>query len=146
VVDRAERANLDRDLVAAAGAVLLSQAPRFDAVVRPVLCHRDLYFDNLLCDRAGNLVAILDFDMAEAWEPAGDFHKLRWWVFGNGGTDERAFVSAYRGGASLPDDFDDRVRLVEIIELVNGLANWLPKGAGAMTVDAEARLRGILGA
>jgi aminoglycoside phosphotransferase (APT) family kinase protein len=145
VLERAHRAGLDTHLVSAADAALFPLADRFDDVARPVLCHRDLYYDNLLCDRAGNLVGLLDFDMAEAWEPAGDFHKLRWWVFGADADAERAFLSEYRAGGALPDDFDVRVRVVEIIELVNGLANWIATGDAAVTVAAAGRLRDILG-
>ena len=42
--------------------------------VRPALSHRDLYLDNFVDD---SLKAILDFDMAEAWDPVADFAKLR---------------------------------------------------------------------
>jgi Ser/Thr protein kinase RdoA (MazF antagonist) len=146
VVERAERAGFDRDLLAAADAALFPLATQFDDVAHPVVCHRDLYFDNLLCDRDGNLVALLDFDMAEAWEPAADFHKLRWWVFGGDAEAERAFLSGYRAGEPLPDGFDARIRVVEIIELVNGIANWIPKGETAVCADADARLRHLLGA
>ena len=33
--------------------------------------------------------------------------------------------SGYRAGEPFPDDFDSRVRVVEILELVNGIANWM---------------------
>jgi aminoglycoside phosphotransferase (APT) family kinase protein len=144
IVERAEHAGLDRDLVAGAEAALFPLASEFDDVAHPVVCHRDLYFDNLLCDRDGNLVALLDFDMAEAWEPAGDFHKLRWWVFGSDATAEREFLAGYRAGEPFPDDFEGRVRVVEILELVNGLANWIATGQSAMTMNAEDRLRTLL--
>ena len=48
---------------------------------RPTLCHRDLYADNLVVDEDGALVAILDWDMAEAWDPAGEWFKLDWLLF-----------------------------------------------------------------
>ena len=135
---------MDHDLVAAAEAALFPLATRFDDVAHPVVCHRDLYFDNLLCDRDGNLVAILDFDMAEAWEPAADFHKLRWWVFGTDTAAERDFLSGYRAGEPFPEDFEGRVRVVELLDLVNGLANWIVTDQTAMTVNAEDRLRTLL--
>ena len=144
VVERAEQAGVDDDLVAAAEAALFPLASQFDDVAHPVVCHRDLYFDNLLCDRDGNLVALLDFDMAEAWEPAADFHKLRWWVFGTDATAEREFLAGYRAGEPFPEDFEGRVRVVEILELVNGLANWIVTGQTAMGANAEDRLRTLL--
>jgi Ser/Thr protein kinase RdoA (MazF antagonist) len=146
VVGRAEQSGLDADLVAAAGAAVDRLAPQFDDVARPALCHRDLYLDNLLCDREGNLVALLDFDMAEAWEPAADFHKLRWLVFEGDAGAERALLSGYCDGHRLPDYFDARVLLVEIIDLVNGLAGWLARGDTVITVSAAARLRHLLAA
>jgi len=144
IVERAARAGVDHDLIAASQRALFPLASRFDDVAHPVVCHRDLYFDNLLCDGDGNLVALLDFDMAEAWEPAGDFHKLRWWLFGNDGAAEREFRSGYRAGEPYPDDFDDRVRVVEILELVNGLAGWIGQDQPAMVVNADTRLRELL--
>ena len=48
---------------------------------RPTLCHRDLYADNLVVDEDGALLAILDWDMAEAWDPAGEWFKLDWLLF-----------------------------------------------------------------
>lgn len=144
VIARAEQAGVDHDLVTAAEAALFPLATEFDDITHPVVCHRDLYFDNLLCDRDGNLVALLDFDMAEAWEPAADFHKLRWWVFGTDMAAERDFLAGYRAGAPFPDDFEDRVRIVEILELVNGLANWIVTDQTAMLTNAEDRLRTLL--
>jgi aminoglycoside phosphotransferase (APT) family kinase protein len=141
IIERATRAGLDHALVVAAEAALFPLATGFDAVAHPVVCHRDLYFDNLLCDADGNLVALLDFDMAEAWEPAADFHKLRWWVFGSDTAAERDFLSGYRAGEPFPEDFEDRVRVVEILDLVNGLANWIVTDQTAMTINAEDRLR-----
>jgi aminoglycoside phosphotransferase (APT) family kinase protein len=144
VVERSEHAGVDHDLLAAADAALFPLASHFDDVAHPVVCHRDLYFDNLLCDREGNLVALLDFDMAEAWEPAADFHKLRWWAFGTDTTAEREFLAGYRAGEPFPDDFEGRVRVVEILELVNGLANWIVTGQTAICANAEDRLRTLL--
>jgi aminoglycoside phosphotransferase (APT) family kinase protein len=144
VVERAEHAGVDHDLIAASEAALLPLASRFDDVAHPVVCHRDIYFDNLLCDADGNLVALLDFDMAEAWEPAADFHKLRWWVFGTDATAEREFLAGYRAGEPFPEDLERRVRIVEILELVNGLANWILTDQTAMGTKAEDRLRTLL--
>ena len=145
VVARADAAGIEGELVAEAAAVLFPLARRFDTVATPVLCHRDLYLDNLLCDETGNLVAVLDFDSAEAWEPAADFQKLRWWTFSEHSGAESAFLAGYtsRAGA-LPDDFDVRVRVVEIVELVNGIANWSAAGEDALVARRRARLARFL--
>ncbi len=143
VCERAARTELDPAVVEHARAVVLDLAAGFDAVTRPVLCHRDLYPDNLCCDAVGNLVALLDFDMAEAWEPAADFHKLRWWNFDRYPEAETAFRAGY-GPPPAGGDFDERVRAVEIVELVNGLANWKGTAAPELVVAAEVRLRRLL--
>ena len=122
-----------------AGARLLPLARSVDRRVRSALCHRDLYLDNLLADRDGNLVAILDFDMAEAWDCAGDFFKLRWWVFERIPTSEDRFLSGYQGNATLPVDLERRVAVVELIELVNVVANLVASDA-AMADAAAQRL------
>src|SRR5262249_44420715 len=66
-----DAATLDR-----VGAEVAALAAAVDAVARPVVCHRDLHPDNLLVDGDGHLVAVLDWDMAEAWDPAGEWFKL----------------------------------------------------------------------
>ena len=62
---------------------------------RPTLCHRDLYADNLVVDEDGALVAILDWDMAEAWDPAGEWFKLDWLLFPEFPNAEASFDAAY---------------------------------------------------
>jgi aminoglycoside phosphotransferase (APT) family kinase protein len=143
IVARSERAGLDGELLTKATGALSPLISRFDDVALPVICHRDLHFDNMLCDGDGNLVALLDFDIAEAWEPAGDFHKLRWWVFGSDANAERQFNAGYWSDDSIPENFDDRVRVVEIVELINGMANWKMHGQSVMVTKAETRLRAL---
>jgi len=78
------------------------------------------------------------FALLEAiYSPAGG-------VFDEDADPEHAFLAGYRAGAALPDDFDARVRVVEIIELVNGLANWIPRGDVGISRRAESRLRSLL--
>ena len=61
--------------------------------------------------------------MTEAWDPVVDFHKLRWWIFEEVPGAEEAFLDGYR--ARLPDHahFDERFSIVEVLELVNLIAN-----------------------
>jgi Ser/Thr protein kinase RdoA (MazF antagonist) len=117
---RAVAAAMDDDLLDQVHARLVPLARSLDPIAAPVLCHRDIYLDNLLCDRDANLVAILDFDSAEAWDCTGDFFKLRWLIFESVPESERAFLSGYH--RSIPE-FERRLTAVELIELVNGIAN-----------------------
>jgi aminoglycoside phosphotransferase (APT) family kinase protein len=110
---------------------------------RPTLCHRDLYADNLLVDPAGRLVAILDFDTAEAWDQAGEFDKLDRLLLGAFPPGARHwFDAAYRRGRPNPPLWGERVRLVALVEALNTLPNAV--GAGWSTdyaEDARRRMR-----
>jgi aminoglycoside phosphotransferase (APT) family kinase protein len=91
--------------------------------IRPALCHRDLHLDNLRAGEDGRLLALLDFDSAEAWDPAVDLVKLRWLVFlrYHGASD--AFDRAYFDGRLVPDQWEERIRLAALLELTNVVAN-----------------------
>jgi Ser/Thr protein kinase RdoA (MazF antagonist) len=91
--------------------------------VRPALCHRDLHLDNLLASGDARLVAVLDFDVAEAWDPAVDMVKPRWQVFPEFDGARQAFDTAYFGKDGAPDQWELRVRLAALLELVNTVAN-----------------------
>lgn len=101
-----------------------SIAAEVSPVVKPRVTHRDLYLDNLLAGPDGTLVALLDFDAAEAWDPAVDLVKLRWQVlpeYPPAATE--AFLAGYTEVDDLPPQFDRRVWVTEILELVNVVAN-----------------------
>jgi Ser/Thr protein kinase RdoA (MazF antagonist) len=87
------------------------------------LCHRDLYLGNLLSADASDehLAAILDFDGAEAWDPPIDVVKLRWLVEPDHPGAVEAFLDGY--GAPRSARWDERVRLAELLELTNAVAN-----------------------
>ena len=107
---------------------------------RPAICHRDLHLDNLLATADGRLAAVLDFDGAEAWDPAIDVVKLRWLVFPNHPGAEEAFNQAY--GPS--PRWDERVRLVELLELLNTVPNAMARNDVAFEASARQRLRDVL--
>jgi aminoglycoside phosphotransferase (APT) family kinase protein len=107
--------------------------------VRPALCHRDLHLDNLLARPDGSLAAVLDFDSAEPWDPAVDVVKLRWLVFPRYEGAEAAFDRTYFGAGGRPARWDERVRLVDLLELVNTVAN--ADGTGDPTYEGRARAR-----
>lgn len=104
--------------------------------VRPTLCHRDLHPGNFLAHENGALSGVLDFDGAEAWDPAVDFVKLRWQTLTDR-TTETTFNNAYLAGEPWPAKWEERVRLAELLELTNALANARADGHG----DYEARVR-----
>jgi hypothetical protein len=108
-------------------------------VARPMLCHRDLYADNLLVDPTGRLVAILDFDMAEAWDCAGETFKLDRFLFPAFPRAQRWFDAAYRGGRPCPPYWDERVRLVALTEAFNTLPNAIAGGWNKTAYEADAR-------
>ena len=109
-------------------------------VVTPALCHRDLHLGNVLATPDGHLAAVLDFDGAEAWDPAIDVVKLRWLVF----PDHEGAADAFaRGYGPFPPRWDERVRLVELLELTNTVANAVADGDEAFERSARARLAAV---
>jgi Ser/Thr protein kinase RdoA (MazF antagonist) len=105
--------------------------------VRPALCHRDLHLDNLRASDDGRLVAVLDFDVAEAWDPAVDMVKPRWQAFPDFDGAREAFDNAYFGDDGPPDQWDLRVRLATLLELVNTVAN--ARAAGDSAYESQTR-------
>ncbi len=107
---------------------------------RPSLCHRDLYLDNLLATQDGQVAALLDFDGAEAWDSAIDVVKLRWLVFPDYPGSEAAFNSAY----GQEPAWAERVRLAELVELVNAVPNAIMNGDAQFEDAARSRLDVVL--
>jgi aminoglycoside phosphotransferase (APT) family kinase protein len=120
-------------------------AARVAPDVRPALCHRDLHLDNLLAHPDGSLAAVLDFDSAEPWDPAVDVVKLRWLVFPRYEGAEAAFERTSFGAGGRPARWDERVRLVDLLELVNTVANSDATGDPTYEGRARARLAAVLG-
>jgi aminoglycoside phosphotransferase (APT) family kinase protein len=141
---RVAHAQIDSTLVARAKACADSLAPEVDEVVTPALCHRDLYLDNVLVDDDGALVALLDFDLVEVWDPLVDFFKLEWFVFEPNPAARKPFMDAYLAGDHLPPMFEERVHLASIVELVNHAANWRIQGQPEIAAEALDRLSALL--
>ena len=144
VLDRASQAEFDVDLVVRAHAESVALSNAVDDVVAPALCHRDLYLDNVLVDEAGSLVALLDFDNVEVWDPVVDFFKLEWFVFEPNPAAREPFLDGYLAGDPMPTMFDERVRLVSIVELLNHAANWHVQGQPEIAAEALGRLRALV--
>jgi aminoglycoside phosphotransferase (APT) family kinase protein len=131
--DAVDTPTLDR----ARGAVTDLAAEVGDAP-RPTLCHRDLHPDNLLVGHDGRLVAILDWDMAEAWDAAGEWYKLDWLLFPELSGSAAAFESAYRSVHPEPPRWRERKRLVDLLETLNTVPNAIAQGWGR-SLEARAR-------
>lgn len=136
---RATRA-LDEHELRHVCAVIEGLAAEIGDHARPTLCHRDLHPENLLVDPTGRLVAVLDFDTAEAWDRAGGFDKLDRLLIPAFPGARRWFDEAY-GDAGRPDPrhWVERVLLVALMEALNTLPNAVPAGRNAD--DARRRMR-----
>ncbi|GAB3916375.1 hypothetical protein GCM10011575_24390 [Microlunatus endophyticus] len=116
-------------------------------LVEPRLCHRDLYVDNFLIGDDGRVSAVLDLDLAEAWDPAVDFVKLRLHVFPRFDGSEDAFSQGYAEVADGPlPGFDQRVRVVEVLELSNQVINSNSRGDTEYALKTRRRLETVLAA
>ena len=141
MIGRADHAGFDSVLVSRAHEVATSLAAEVDGVVRPALCHRDLYLDNVLVDERSTFVALLDFDVAEVWDPLVEQFKLEWFVFEPNPAARQPFFDGYLAGDAMPPLFDERVRLASIVELLNHAANWHVQGQHDIAAEALGRLR-----
>jgi aminoglycoside phosphotransferase (APT) family kinase protein len=96
---------------------------RVSAAARPVTCHRDLHADNLIVGPDGALRAIIDWDMPEAWDQAGEWFKLEWMLFPEIPAAIPAFETAYQTVHRALPAWSERKRLVHLVETLNVLAN-----------------------
>ncbi len=145
VSGRAAAAGIDEAVLTRARALSSALSDEVDEVARPALCHRDLYLDNVLVDEGGSLVALLDFDIVEVWDPLVDFFKPQWFIFEPNPAARAPFVEGYLDGDPMPALFDERLRLASLIELVNHAANWHVQGQAEIAAEALARLDLLLG-
>jgi aminoglycoside phosphotransferase (APT) family kinase protein len=118
-----------------AASVLDALAGSFDAVAEPVLCHRDLHPGNLVLGPDGTIHGIIDWDMAEPWDRAGDWFKLEYEVLRTrpGRTDD--LLAAYLDGAPVPPRWSERRRAVHLVETLNILPNAVTQGWNDHYVD-----------
>jgi aminoglycoside phosphotransferase (APT) family kinase protein len=112
-------------------------AESLSAVVAPALTHRDLYLDNVLAGRDGQVCALVDWDTAEAWDPVVDLVKLRWQVFDRFPGASEAFRRAYDALAAPFEMLRERLYVVDVLELVNTVAN--ARLAGWVNFEEQSR-------
>lgn len=132
VLDADRRERLWRELAALARTV--------DDVVRPAFTHRDLHPDNLLASPDGELAGLLDFDMAEPWDPVADWFKLEWWCFADVPERRLAFEAGYGDPRTRHAHFDRRRRIVDVLESTNLAANAALAGDASSVARSLARL------
>lgn len=133
VLDPRRRAMIWREVEALAEEV--------DPVVRACFVHRDLHPDNLIASPAGEVAAVLDFDMVEAWDPVAEWFKLEHWCFEPApAAREAAFELGYGVPGRRYDGFAERRRLVERIEWANLAANAALHGDRRAVAQALRRL------
>jgi fructosamine-3-kinase len=140
-----EHSAVDGPILDRACAVITELAEEVGDVVRPTLCHRDLYADNLLVDQHGALVAILDWDMAEAWDPAAEWFKLNYLLFPAFPGSEKIFNTAYHTIHPEPLRWAHRKALVDLMETLNTVANATAQGWNSdFETRSRARLEALL--
>jgi aminoglycoside phosphotransferase (APT) family kinase protein len=108
-------------------AIVRETAAAVSPVVVPALTHRDLFFDNLLVRADGHLVAVLDWDAAEAWDPAIDLVKPRYQMFPI--ASEQA-VDAFWAAYPPIERLEERLLVVDLLEQANAVANARRLGDG----------------
>ena len=137
-------ASVDEVTLARASVLASTLAGEVADSARMALCHRDLHPDNLVVDDDGALRAILDWDMAEVWDQAGEWFKLDWMLFTALPACRSAFEAAY--DAIHPDrpEWARRVLVVDVLESLNAVANAASEGWGSFGLAARERLDRLL--
>jgi Ser/Thr protein kinase RdoA (MazF antagonist) len=124
---------------------VLRVAREVSPLVEPRLSHRDLYLDNVLISDDGAISAILDLDLAEQWDPVVDFVKPRSQIFPCYPEAAEAFEDGYAAVAGgLPPAWEQRIRVVEVMELSNHVANSTAGGNPDYADHNRRRLEQVL--
>jgi aminoglycoside phosphotransferase (APT) family kinase protein len=120
---------------------LLSPIPALAAAVSPAvaptLTHRDLHLHNVVAGPDGAVRALVDWDAAESWDPLVDFVKLRWQVLDG---DPVATEELWRGYGSRPERLEERLAILDVLELTNAVANARLLGDAAYEAANRANL------
>lgn len=123
---------------------LLSAAEELSPEVEPRLCHRDLSLHNVLVNAHGEVVALLDFDLAEPWDRAVDMVKLTWGMFPNFAGSERIYRQRYFDRGIEPDKWAQRVWVASVVELLNAVPNAIRARDPRYEQSARRRLTEVL--
>lgn len=135
----------DEDYLQVAVESLLAAVAEVPAEVEPRLCHRDLSMDNVVVDEHGDVVALLDFDLAEPWDRAVDMVKLTWATFPRFPGAEEIYLQRYFHRGIKPDHWAERVWVANVLELLNVVPNAISGQDPRFEQSARRRLAEVLG-
>jgi aminoglycoside phosphotransferase (APT) family kinase protein len=115
--------SVNPDLLDRVCGIATELAATVDDSAEAVLSHRDLHPDNLIVNADGTLIGIIDWDAAEAWDRAGDWFRLEFELLRSHPHSGSELFEAYLQGDSVPSQWEQRKRLVHLIETLNILPN-----------------------
>ena len=139
IAGRCQEAGLDPALVDRVGTEVARLAGRVGGAAEPVVCHRALHLGNLILAADGSLAGIIDWDAAEPWDRAGDWFKLEYEVLRAHPDRADDLRSAYLDGGPVPAHWDERRRIVHLVEALNTLPNAVGRGWGDEFADRARR-------
>ena len=122
---------------------LTRTAEKVSGVVAPALTHHDLYLANVLL-RDRRFAALLDFELARAWDPMFDFVKLGMWVFEELPKSFRPFVAAYRHRVGRITDAEERLALCLALENFVALGYWVDQREARLAEASRTIIRNWL--
>lgn len=145
IVARAQATHaFDEDFLQSTVESLLAAAETASMGVEPRLCHRDLSVNNVLVDEHGEVVALLDLDLAEPWDCAVDMVKLTWDTFPRFPGAAAIYQQRYFADAPEPDRWAERVWVAGVMELLNVVPNAISSEDLRYAESARQRLTEVL--
>ena len=130
------------DSAVTAGLALLGGlADNVSPVVRPAVCHLDLYLPNILLDGGGRFSALLDLEHVRRVDPVMDFVKPGMWMLAGRPDWAEAFEGGYREVAGWPECWPERLAAATGLELLTGVGYWARVSDHQMHDDYLRRLR-----
>jgi fructosamine-3-kinase len=125
--------------------IAVDLAEGVDRHAQPTLIHRDLHGANLLVAADGSLAAILDWDMAESWDQAGEWFKLDWMLFKSFPEGRGPFDDRYAFHHPHLESWADRCLTVDLLETLNSIPNAVTPEFQAGARERLAALMRFLG-
>ncbi|MBX3314055.1 MAG: aminoglycoside phosphotransferase family protein [Actinobacteria bacterium] len=135
---------LDDAVLERVAEVAFRLADAVTSVVAATVCHRDLHPDNVVVRPDGGLAAILDWDMAEAWDPAGEWYRLDTMLLPHLGDAADTFRATYDRAHPDRPQWDERCRLVRVVEAANSVANAVVLGHDEYAARSKSVLEATL--
>ncbi|MFX0576933.1 phosphotransferase family protein [Nocardia nepalensis] len=108
--------------------------------VHPASSHLDVYLPNILLDRQGRFLRLLDLEHLRWVDPVLDFVKPAMWMFEDRPEWAEAFASGYTSVAGWPQLWEQRISVATGLELISGVDYWAQVGDWDMFEDYSRRL------